>query len=66
MAKRKLEIEYRDVESLTAYEANSRTHTEFQVSQLAVSIKEYGWTNPILIDPEGGVIAGHAGVYGPA
>ena len=42
MAKRKLEIEYRDVESLTAYEANSRTHTELQVSEVANSIREFG------------------------
>jgi DNA modification methylase len=38
---------------------NSRTHSEAQVGQIAASVKEFGWTNPILIDGENGIIAGH-------
>ena len=45
--------------SLIPYARNARVHSETQVSQLAASIREFGWTNPILIDEENGVIAGH-------
>ena len=44
---------------LIPYVNNSRTHDENQVNQIASSIKEFGFTNPILIDTDGGVIAGH-------
>jgi ParB-like chromosome segregation protein Spo0J len=39
---------------------NSRTHSDAQVAQVAASIREFGWTNPILVDGEGVIIAGHA------
>ena len=52
-------VERRSVESLVFYARNSRTHSDEQVSQIAASIKEWGWTTPVLIDPEGGLIAGH-------
>jgi len=52
-------IEYRRPESLKPYENNSRTHSKEQVDQIVESIKEFGFTNPILIDEEGGIIAGH-------
>ena len=55
----KLEITYRPIESLIPYARNSRTHSDAQVAQIAASIKEFGWTNPVLIDAEGGIIAGH-------
>lgn len=55
----KLAIEYRAVEQLLPYANNSRTHTEAQVAQIAASLKEFGWTNPILVDAENGIIAGH-------
>ena len=45
--------------SLTPYAANSRTHSPEQVAQIAASIREFGFTNPVLIDEDGGVIAGH-------
>lgn len=45
--------------SLVPYESNSRTHSDEQVAQICASITEWGFTNPILIDPDGGVIAGH-------
>jgi ParB-like chromosome segregation protein Spo0J len=54
-----LKIETRSVEALIPYAANSRTHSDAQVAQIAASIKEFGWTNPILIDGENGIIAGH-------
>ena len=53
---------YRPTDSLVAYERNSRTHTDWQINQVVKSIKEFGWTNPILVDGENGVIAGHARV----
>lgn len=52
-------IERRKVSDLTPYARNSRTHSDEQVAQIAASIKEWGWTVPVLIDPDGGLIAGH-------
>lgn len=54
-----MQIEQVAVESLIPYARNSRTHSDDQVAQIAASIKEFGWTNPILIDGESGIIAGH-------
>lgn len=53
--------EYKTValEELIPYANNSRTHNDAQVAQIAASIKEFGFTNPILIDEDNGVIAGH-------
>jgi ParB-like chromosome segregation protein Spo0J len=47
------------IERLTPYARNARTHSDAQVAQLAASIREWGWTTPILVSPDGGVIAGH-------
>jgi len=47
---------------LIPYARNARTHTDAQVAQIAASIKEFGWTNPVLIDGERGIIAGHGRV----
>jgi len=47
------------VTELIPYVKNSRTHSDEQVAQIAASIKEFGWTNPILIDGANGIIAGH-------
>jgi ParB-like chromosome segregation protein Spo0J len=49
----------RSVNELIPYANNSRTHDERQIDQVAESIKEFGFTNPILIDEDNGVIAGH-------
>jgi len=49
----------RKVNELIPYINNSRTHSDAQVAQIAASIREFGWTNPILIDGENGIIAGH-------
>ena len=47
------------IEKITPYARNSRTHSDEQVAQIAASIREWGWTNPILVDEDGGLIAGH-------
>lgn len=54
-----MQIEQINIESLIPYARNSRTHSEAQVAQIAASIKEFGFTNPVLIDEDGGIIAGH-------
>jgi site-specific DNA-methyltransferase (adenine-specific) len=59
---KKPEIELLAIESLIPYARNSRTHSEEQVAQIAASIREFGFTNPVLIDAEGGIIAGHGRV----
>ena len=57
-----IEIQYKATEDLIPYARNSRTHSAEQVAQIAASIREFGWTNPILIDGENGIIAGHGRV----
>ena len=54
-----IQVEWLDVAEVTPYARNSRTHSDEQVAQVAASIKEFGWTNPILIDESGTIIAGH-------
>lgn len=55
----KQQIEYVEVKKLIPYARNSRTHSDEQVAQICGSIKEFGFTNPVLIDGEGVIIAGH-------
>lgn len=55
-------IKRRKVDALVPYARNARTHSNEQVMQIAASIKEWGWTNPILVDEDGGIIAGHGRV----
>lgn len=55
-------VERRSVESLIPYARNARTHSDEQVAQIAASIKEWGWTTPVLVDEEGQIIAGHGRV----
>ena len=52
-------VERRLVSSLIPYARNARTHSDEQVAQIAASIREWGWTMPVLVDEAGGVIAGH-------
>ena len=52
-------VERRSISSIIPYARNSRTHSDEQVAQIAASIKEWGFTNPILIDIDGEIIAGH-------
>jgi len=54
-----MQIQQFKVEDLIPYVNNSRKHSDEQVAQIAASIKEFGWTNPILIDKDKGIIAGH-------
>jgi ParB family chromosome partitioning protein len=56
------QIERVPLEALVPYARNSRTHSEAQVAQIAASIREFGFTNPVLIDADGGIIAGHGRV----
>lgn len=58
----KQQITYKNVSDLIPYARNSRTHSDEQVLQIAASIKEFGFTNPILIDGDNGIIAGHGRV----
>ena len=55
-------IEQVKIDKLIPYARNSRTHSENQVAQIAASIKEFGFTNPVLIDETGSIIAGHGRV----
>ena len=55
-------IERRKVDDLIPYARNARTHSDEQVAQLAASIKEWGWTTPVLVDEDGEIIAGHGRV----
>lgn len=59
MQKEDLKVVYRNVSELIPYARNARTHSDEQIERIANSIKEFGWTNPILIDGENGIIAGH-------
>jgi DNA modification methylase len=52
-------IELWPIEKLRPYERNPRTHSEAQVDQISASMVEFGWTNPILIDENAGILAGH-------
>lgn len=54
-----MKIQEIEIEKLIPYARNSRTHSDDQIAQIAASIKEFGWTNPILVDGEAGIIAGH-------
>ena len=54
-----LKISYSETSKLIPYVNNSRTHSPAQVAQIASSIKEFGFTNPLLVDDGGGIIAGH-------
>ena len=55
-------IEWLETKGLIPYAKNSRTHSEAQVAQIAGSIKEFGFNNPVLVDEDNGIIAGHGRV----
>ena len=57
-----MKIENLTLDALIPYARNSRTHSDEQVAQVAASIREFGFTNPVLIDANGGIIAGHGRV----
>ena len=54
-----LEIVYKQTSELTPYAKNARTHSDAQIKQIAESIQEFGFNNPVLLDGENGIIAGH-------
>jgi DNA modification methylase len=57
-----LQIAWRPLGDLIPYARNPRTHSDAQVAQIAASIREFGWTNPVLVDGANGIIAGHGRV----
>lgn len=57
-----LQVSYRPLSELIPYARNARTHSDAQLAQIASSIREYGWTNPVLVDGGSGIIAGHGRV----
>jgi ParB-like chromosome segregation protein Spo0J len=57
---RRIRVERWPIDRLIPYAKNSRMHSEAQIAQLTASMKEWGWTNPVLADEAGGVIAGRA------
>jgi len=63
---KQLKIIYKPLADLVPYASNSRTHTEYQVNQIANSMQEWGWTNPVLIDEHDGIIAGHGRIMAAA
>lgn len=52
-------IEYKSIEDLIPYARNQRIHSDEQVKKIAASIKEFGFKNPVIVDKEGTIIAGH-------
>ena len=60
--RRDLVVEYRPLDTLVAYARNARTHSDAQVAELAGSIREFGFTNPVLVGEDGTLIAGHGRV----
>jgi len=59
MIDRKMQIVFRETKELIPYISNAKTHTDRQVQQIAASIKEFGFMNPILIDEGNLILAGH-------
>ena len=57
-----MDIKYCETASLIPYAKNSRTHSDAQIAQIAGSIREFGFTNPVLLDNDNGIIAGHGRV----
>ncbi|MCV0387578.1 MAG: site-specific DNA-methyltransferase [Nitrobacter sp.] len=57
-------IERWPIERLIPYARNARTHSNAQIDQIAASIREWGWTNPVLVGEDGTIIAGHGRVLG--
>ena len=57
-----MQIEQIGIATLIPFAKNSRTHSDAQVAQIAASIREFGFTNPVLIDEANGIIAGHGRV----
>ncbi len=61
-AQTRLKVVYRKTDDLIPYESNARTHSDKQIAQIAASIRAFGFANPVLVDRNGGIIAGHGRV----
>lgn len=57
-----LAVVYRPIDALIPYARNARTHSDAQIAQIAGSLREFGFTNPVLVDADGTIIAGHGRV----
>ena len=57
-----LRIKYRAPDQLKPYPRNARTHSKKQIRQIAESVRQFGFTNPIIVDGEGVILAGHGRV----
>jgi hypothetical protein len=60
------QVERRPLAGLIPYARNARTHSEAQIREIAASMREWGWTNPVLVDEQSSIIAGHARVLAAA
>lgn len=60
----KLNIEYKNIRELKPYKKNAKKHSKEQVEQIANSIKEFGFTQPVIIDKHNSVVAGHGRILG--
>lgn len=58
----RLKMTYRKVDDLKPYAGNARTHSAKQITQIAASIRQFGFTNPVLVDGASGIVAGHGRV----
>jgi len=56
------QVERRSIAELVPYARNARLHSDAQIAQIAASIREWGWTIPVLVDETGALIAGHGRV----
>jgi hypothetical protein len=54
-----MQIVFRPIDKLVPYARNARTHSDAQLAQIAGAMREFGWTNPVLLDESDGIIAGH-------
>lgn len=55
-------VQRRPIADLVPYARNARAHSDAQIAQIAASMREWGWTNPVLVDEQGSIIAGHGRV----
>ncbi len=62
MAEKKIKVEYQPISRLLPYAQNARTHSPEQIKIIAASIREFGFVNPVLIDVDNNIIAGHGRV----
>ena len=64
MKQNKMNVVYRNIKKLKPYKKNAKKHTKEQVEQIANSIKEFGFTQPVIIDKNNSVVAGHGRILG--